>query len=91
VPEEVFGPGRPGEEPEARLEAAALADAVRRAVQALPAPQREVFILSHYEGLSYQEIAGVLGCPLGTVASRKHLALEALRRRLAPWMEGEGR
>lgn len=78
-------------QPEASLAAAALGEAVRGAVQALPPPQREVFILSHYEGLSYQEIADVLGCPLGTVASRKHLAVEALRRRLAPWIEGEGR
>jgi len=46
-----------------------------------------VFILSQYEGLSYAEIAAILECPVGTVASRKHLATETLRRRLWAWRE----
>ncbi|HLV81216.1 MAG TPA: RNA polymerase sigma factor [Chthonomonadaceae bacterium] len=77
------------EEPAARLQAEALAEAVRRAVQSLPEAQRAVFVLSQYEGLSYQEIAAMLECPVGTVASRKHLAVETLRRRLGPWNEEE--
>jgi RNA polymerase sigma-70 factor (ECF subfamily) len=75
----------------ASVQAKALAEAVRCIVQALPEPQRVVFILSHYEELSYQEIAEVIGCPVGTVASRKYQAVETLRRRLAPWREGEAR
>ena len=55
----------------------------------LPEPQRAVFILSQYEGLSYAEIAEALDCPVGTVASRKHMAVEALRRRLHLWIEEE--
>lgn len=62
-----------------------LAEAVRQAVQALPEPQRVVFVLSQYEGLSYAEIAEVLDCPPGTVASRKHQAAETLRRKLYSW------
>lgn len=65
------------------------AEAVRQAVADLPEPQRVVFVMSQYEGLSYREIAAVLDCPVGTVASRKHEALETLRRRLKPWMEGD--
>lgn len=71
------------------VQARSLAEAVRSAVQRLPEPQRAVFILSQYKGLSYQQIADVLECPLGTVASRKHLAIETLRRRLKPWIEEE--
>jgi RNA polymerase sigma-70 factor (ECF subfamily) len=73
----------------ATVQSRALADVVLRSVQALPEAQRVVFILSHYEQMSYQEIAEVVGCPVGTVASRKYQAVEALRRRLKPWVEGE--
>ncbi len=75
--------------PEALAEAEILADAVRRAVLALPEAQRAVFILSEYEQLSYVEIAGVLDCPAGTVASRKHQATETLRRKLFSWKDPE--
>lgn len=68
-----------------QAEARALANAVRRAVLELPELQRSVFVLSHYEGLTYAEIAQTLECPVGTVASRKRLAVEALRRRLGSW------
>jgi len=64
-----------------------LADAVRHAVLSLPEPQRAVFLLSHYEGLSYAEIADALDCPVGTVASRKHQATETLRRKLSAWKD----
>ena len=64
-----------------------LAEAVRLAVQSLPETQRVVFILSQYEALTYAEIADVLNCPRGTVASRKHQATETLRRRLQLWKD----
>jgi RNA polymerase sigma-70 factor (ECF subfamily) len=80
-------PTRSEAAPEQQTEARALAKAVREAVRALPEPQRAAFVLSHYEKLSYAEIAQILGCPVGTVASRKHLALETLRRRLGAWKE----
>ena len=60
---------------------------IQTAVATLPESQRLVFVLSCCEGLSYKEIADVLECPLGTVASRKALALETLRRRLYRWNE----
>jgi len=66
-----------------------LADALRAALGSLPEGQRTVFLLSAQEGLSYQEIADVVGRPLGTVASRKAAAVDTLRARLGPWLRGE--
>ena len=67
--------------------AKALHEAVEQALLQLPESQRVVFVLSEYEGLTYQEIARILGCPHGTVASRKYAAMESLRRLLRPWAE----
>jgi RNA polymerase sigma-70 factor (ECF subfamily) len=50
---------------------------IRAGVETLSAEQRETFILRHYHGLSYEEIAGVVGAPLGTVKWR---ILEAVLR-----------
>ena len=69
------------------VEAQALGEDVRRAVQQLPEGQRAVFVLSHYEGLTYREVAEALDCPIGTVASRKRTAVEALRQQLCQWNE----
>jgi RNA polymerase sigma-70 factor, ECF subfamily len=52
---------------------------VRKAIQQLPVEFREIIILREYEELSYQEIAGVLNCPLGTVMSRLARARSRLR------------
>jgi RNA polymerase sigma-70 factor, ECF subfamily len=52
---------------------------VRTAIQQLPVEFREVIILREYEDLSYQEIAAVLECPLGTVMSRLARARSKLR------------
>ncbi len=53
-----------------------------RAIGALPAEQREVFLLREYEGIPFAEIAEVTGAPVPTVKSRMRYALEALRRAL---------
>ncbi len=55
------------------------ADAIRNALTALSAEQREVLWLSFYEGESYSEVAIRLGIPLGTVKSRARLAFRRLR------------
>ena len=62
----VAGPG--AERTEAALDASAL-------LAILPEPQREVVILRYYHDLSEQEVADVVGCPVGTVKSRMHAAL----------------
>ncbi len=84
------GAGVAASDPADLMQSRSLAEAVRDAVQSLPEPQRAVFVLSQYEELSYAEIADVLDCPLGTVASRKHLATETLRRKLYLWRDLDG-
>jgi RNA polymerase sigma-70 factor (ECF subfamily) len=52
-------------------------EAVRRAIEQLPEEQKAAFILRHYQGLSYEEIAEALQVPLGTIKWRIH---ESMRR-----------
>ena len=60
----------------ARSEEAGL---LRAAVDGLPGPQRETVVLRVYAGLTFEQIAGALGEPLPTVASRYRRALERIR------------
>jgi RNA polymerase sigma-70 factor (ECF subfamily) len=55
---------------------------LRQAIAALPAEQREVFLLREYEGIAFADIAEITGAPVPTVKSRMRYALEALRRHL---------
>ena len=55
---------------------------LRRALEELPVELREVLVLGELEGLSYKEIAGIAGVPLGTVMSRLARARERLQREL---------
>jgi RNA polymerase sigma-70 factor (ECF subfamily) len=52
---------------------------VEAALDRLSPKLREVIVLNVYQGLRYQEVADVLGIPLGTVKSRINLALAALK------------
>ena len=65
------------------------ADAVRRAVAALPARLRLAILLRYFDDLSYEEIAAALGCSVGTIASRLSRGHRLLARTLAPLREGE--
>tara|TARA_B100000945_G_scaffold13994_1_gene10629 strand:- start:8573 stop:9148 length:576 start_codon:yes stop_codon:yes gene_type:complete len=58
------------ENPETLLEADELKDAVMEAFQNLPDDIRSTLSLREYDGLSYEEIAKVQNCPIGTVRSR---------------------
>ena len=76
---------------DARAISTELAQAVRDAIAALSAPQREVFEMSRDRGLTYQEIASLLGLSVKSVEARMGRALKELRERLAPWLpEGGG-
>jgi RNA polymerase sigma-70 factor (ECF subfamily) len=59
------------------------AEQVRAAIHELPAEFREIILLREYEDLSYQEIASVLHCPIGTVTSRLGRARAKLRTLLS--------
>jgi RNA polymerase sigma-70 factor (ECF subfamily) len=68
--------------PASATEAGQRAEAVRRAVAALPQELREVVVLKEFEDLTFQEIADALDVPLSTVKSRLYTALKQLRMRL---------
>ena len=72
----------PGEGQEEHTERALLRQRLRAALATLPEEQREALMLRHDEGLSFPEIAAVLGVAEGTVKSRVRYALEALRGHL---------
>jgi len=55
---------------------------IARAIESLPDEQREVIILKEYQGLTFLEIAQVLGVPISTVKTRLYRGLEQLRSRL---------
>jgi RNA polymerase sigma-70 factor (ECF subfamily) len=59
-----------------------LGETVSKALAALPYDQRQVVILADIEEYSYQEIAEIVGCSIGTVRSRLHRARHQLRRKI---------
>ena len=59
---------------------------VRAAIDKLPADQREAVLLRYVEGMSYDEIAAVAGCQLGTVRSRLHYAKQSLKDQLKGYL-----
>jgi RNA polymerase sigma-70 factor, ECF subfamily len=82
----------PGASPDAddRALSAELRATAEQAVRDLTAPQREVFELSRTRGLTYHEIATLLGISVKTVEARMGRALKQLRERLAPWLPPGG-
>jgi len=59
---------------------------VDRAIAALPEDLRTALSLREFDGLSYEEIAEVMQCPVGTVRSRIFRAREAIDKELEPLM-----
>jgi len=70
--------------PESELEGKEIAATVNRAVNALPEDLRTAITLREIEGLSYEEIANVMNCPVGTVRSRIFRARDAIAAELRP-------
>lgn len=81
-------PPAPPFDPAMNLAKEELRAAVRDAMTELSDPHREILHLSHFEGLSYREIADCLKIPIGTVMSRLWAARQALKKALAPRMAG---
>ena len=57
--------------------------AVERVMATLPEEQRTTIVLKEYHGLTFQEIAELMGCPLSTVKTRLYQGLTVVRRELA--------
>jgi len=75
------------ETPENLLLTQEIAQTVEEAIQSLPEELRTAITLRELEGLSYEEIAQVMGCPIGTVRSRIFRAREAIAHRLRPLLD----
>ena len=60
-----------------------LGRAVSKVIAKLPDDQRIVIVLKEYHGLTFREIAELVGCPLSTVKTRLYQGLAVLRRQLA--------
>jgi RNA polymerase sigma-70 factor, ECF subfamily len=77
------------ETPETVLAAKEIGAAVNSAMEALPEELRQAVTLREIEGLSYEEIAEVMNCPIGTVRSRIFRAREAISARIKPLLENQ--
>ena len=75
------------ETPEAVLASKEIALAVNEAMDALPEELRQAITLREIEGLSYDDIAQALECPIGTVRSRIFRAREAISNRIKPMLD----
>lgn len=77
------------ETPEAVLASKEIAAMVNSAIDALPEELREAITLREIEGLSYEEIAEFMNCPIGTVRSRIFRAREAISQKIRPLLENQ--
>lgn len=74
--------------PERQLLSQEIEATVFRAIEDLPDDLRTAITLRELEGMSYEEIAHIMDCPIGTVRSRIFRAREAIDKRLKPLLEG---
>jgi RNA polymerase sigma-70 factor, ECF subfamily len=82
------GQFRGGDGPEAEVMKKNFLVAVDRALQKLPPDLKVMVILADIEGFTYQEMATILQCPLGTVMSRLHRARRCLEQEMHAFAEG---
>ena len=73
--------------PERLLLSKQIGETVNSAMDALPEELRTAIVLREIEGLSYEEIAAAMDCPIGTVRSRIFRAREAIAERLRPLLD----
>ncbi len=73
--------------PERLLLSKQIGETVNSAMEALPEELRTAIVLREIEGLSYEEIAAAMDCPIGTVRSRIFRAREAIAERLRPLLD----
>jgi RNA polymerase sigma factor RpoE len=73
--------------PESLLQSKQIGETVNAAMEALPEELRTAIVLRELEGMSYEEIAAAMNCPIGTVRSRIFRAREAVAARLRPLLD----
>jgi|SRR5690606_15728133 len=73
--------------PESMVASRQIAETVNAAIEALPEDLRTAIVLREIEGMSYEDIATTMQCPIGTVRSRIFRAREAIAARLRPVMD----
>jgi len=81
---EMHGRLKDGDTPEGALLSEEIRETVNQAIEALPNDLRTAIMLRELEGMSYEEIASAMECPVGTVRSRIFRAREAIDKRLRP-------
>lgn len=74
--------------PESSIMNDELLAAIKRTIKALPDTLREAIVYREFDGLSYEEIAELMECPIGTVRSRIFRARETLEEAMAPYLDG---
>src|SRR4029434_6150840 len=87
---ELAASGGPSESIEDLVARKDLSRQVERAMALLPEEQRTAIVLKEYHGLTFQEIAELVGCPLSTVKTRLYQGLTVLRRELARNQKAKG-
>lgn len=70
--------------PESELMSQQIAQTVNQTLDSLPEELRTAIVLREIDGLSYEEIANIMNCPIGTVHSRIFRAREAISEQLRP-------
>jgi RNA polymerase sigma-70 factor (ECF subfamily) len=77
------------ETPDAVLASKEIAEMVNSAMDALPEELRQAITLREIEGLTYEEIADAMSCPIGTVRSRIFRARDAISQKIRPMLENQ--
>jgi len=76
--------------PEAEMVSREIAASVNQTIESLPEELRRAIVFREIDGMSYEDIALAMNCPIGTVRSRIFRAREAIAERLRPIMGNEG-
>jgi RNA polymerase sigma-70 factor (ECF subfamily) len=85
---EPFANLRDGDTPEHLLLTEEISNTIEKAIADLPDELRTAILLREVDGMTYEEIAQSMECPVGTVRSRIFRAREAIDKRLRPLMDG---
>ncbi len=76
--------------PESLYQTKQIGEAVNEAMAALPEELRSAIVMREIDGLSYEEIAAAMDCPIGTVRSRIFRARESIAAKIKPLLEPKG-